>query len=50
MYTQGHTVADARRLPLNLLDVLRTFDTSTLLGAALDEEFVRACVAMKILE
>ena len=50
MYTQGHTVADVRRLPLNLLDALRTFEASTSFGAALGEEFVRAYVAMKMLE
>ena len=50
MYTQGHTVAGVRRLPLNLLDALRTFEASTLFGAALGEEFVRAYVAMKMLE
>ena len=50
MYTQGHTVAGVRRLPLNLLDALRTFEASTTFGAALGEEFVRAYVAMKMLE
>jgi glutamine synthetase len=50
MYTQGHTVAGVRRLPLNLLDALRTFEASTSLGAALGEEFVRAYVAMRMLE
>jgi glutamate---methylamine ligase len=50
MYTRGHTVAGVRRLPLNLLDALRTFEASTLFGAALGEEFVRAYVAMKMLE
>ena len=28
MYTQGHTVDDVRRLPLNLLDALRAFEVS----------------------
>jgi glutamine synthetase len=50
MYTQGHTVAGVRRLPLNLLDALRTFEASTSLGAALGKEFVRAYVAMRMLE
>jgi glutamate---methylamine ligase len=51
MYTQGHTVAaGVRWLPLNLLDALRTFEASTSFGAALGEEFVRAYVAMKMLE
>ena len=50
MYTQGHTVAGVRRPPLNLNDALRTFEASTSLGVALGEEFVRAYVAMKMLE
>jgi glutamine synthetase len=50
MYTHGHTVAGVRRLPLNLLDALRTFEASTSLGAALGAEFVRAYVAIKMLE
>ena len=29
MYTEGHTVKDAKRLPLNLLDALRALDSST---------------------
>ena len=28
MYTEGHTVKDAKRLPLNLLDALRAFEAS----------------------
>jgi glutamate---methylamine ligase len=50
MYAQRHTAAGFRRLPLNLLDALRTFEASATLGAALGEEFVRAYVAMKMQE
>ena len=35
MYTHGHTVADVKRLPLNLLDALRALERSTILGEAL---------------
>ncbi len=31
MYTDGHTVTDAKRLPLNLLDALRALDASAVL-------------------
>ncbi len=31
MYTDGHTVKDAKRLPLNLLDALRAFEASPVL-------------------
>jgi len=37
MYTEGHTVKDAKRLPLNLLDALRALESSTILGEALGE-------------
>ena len=35
MYTEGHTVTDAKRLPLNLLDALRALDASDVLKARL---------------
>lgn len=34
MYTEGHTVRDAKRLPLNLLDALRALETSSVLHEA----------------
>ena len=37
MYTEGHTVADVKKLPLNLLDALRALEASTVLGEALGE-------------
>jgi glutamine synthetase len=37
MYTDGHTVGDVKKLPLNLLDALRAFEKSTVLGDALGE-------------
>jgi len=35
MYTDGHTVSNAKKLPLNLLDALRALESSTVLGDAL---------------
>ncbi len=35
--TDGHTVKDAKKLPLNLLDALRALEGSTVLGQALGE-------------
>jgi glutamine synthetase type III len=35
MYTEGHTVSVARKLPLNLLDALRALEGSTVLGERL---------------
>ena len=37
MYTDGHTVPDAKKLPLNLLDALRALEASPVLGDALGE-------------
>ena len=37
MYTEGHTVKDAKRLPLNLLDALRALQSSSILSEALGE-------------
>lgn len=31
MYTEGHTVGDVKKLPMNLLDALRALETSTVL-------------------
>jgi glutamine synthetase type III len=50
MYQLGHTVTDAPRLPLNLLDALRAFDADTSLKAALGSEFSAAYGKMKLQE
>lgn len=50
MYAEGHTVKDAPRLPLNLLDALRNFDDDTALKAMLGDEFSRSYVKMKMQE
>jgi glutamine synthetase len=47
MYTDGHTVTDAKRLPLNLLDALRAFENSSTLQAALGAEFTAAYAKLK---
>ena len=47
MYTDGHMVKDAKRLPLNLLDALRAFENSPVLAAALGESFVKSYAKLK---
>jgi glutamine synthetase len=47
MYTDGHTITDAKRLPLNLLDALRAFQNSSTLQAALGTEFIAAYAKLK---
>ena len=50
MYALGHTVTDARRLPLNLLDALRAFAADTTLTTALGAAFSDAYVKLKTQE
>jgi glutamine synthetase len=50
MYQFGHTVTDAVKLPLNLLDALRAFDADENLKAALGTEFSAAYAKMKLKE
>ncbi|MDE1907509.1 MAG: type III glutamate--ammonia ligase, partial [Rhodospirillales bacterium] len=47
MYTDGHTVKDAKRLPLNLLDALRALEASATLKASLGESFVNSYTKLK---
>ncbi len=47
MYAEGHTVTDAPKLPLNLLDALRAFDGDTALKTALGPEFSAAFLKLK---
>ena len=47
MYQFGHTVKDAPKLPLNLLDALRAFDKDESLKAALGGEFSQAYLKLK---
>ena len=48
MYTEGHTVGDAKRLPLNLLDALRALEASTVLASALGKEFVQSYIKLRM--
>jgi glutamine synthetase len=47
MYTDGHSVQDAKRLPLNLLDALRAFEGSSLVKESLGAEFAAAYAKLK---
>ncbi len=47
MYAMGHTVTDAPKLPLNLLDALRGFDKDEALKSALGDEFSAAYLKLK---
>ena len=47
MYAEGHTVKDAPRLPLNMLDAIRALDEDTGLKSALGEEFSKSYIKMK---
>ena len=47
MYTQGHTVKNAKRLPLNLLDALRLLEKSRVLRDGLGDAFVSSYLKLK---
>lgn len=47
MYAEGHTITDAPKLPLNLLDAIRAFDADTDLKAMLGDEFAASYVKLK---
>ncbi|HEY1747511.1 MAG TPA: type III glutamate--ammonia ligase [Xanthobacteraceae bacterium] len=47
MYTEGHTVTNVRRLPLNLLDALRAYDQDETLRQGLGDEFSAAYLKLK---
>lgn len=48
MYAQPELSADAPRLPLNMLDALRTFDADTGLKSILGEDFSSAFLKLKL--
>jgi glutamine synthetase len=50
MYTEGHTVKGAKRLPLNLLDAIRALDRSGPMRSVLGEAFVDSYVKLKTSE
>ena len=47
MYTEGHTIKDAKKLPLNLLDALRNFEKDTYLRNAIGAEASAAFLKLK---
>ncbi|MGQ0673484.1 MAG: type III glutamate--ammonia ligase [Hyphomicrobium sp.] len=47
MYQLGHTVTDAPKLPLNLLDALRNFEKDIDLRSAMGAEFADAYIKLK---
>ncbi|WP_297297997.1 type III glutamate--ammonia ligase [uncultured Methylovirgula sp.] len=47
MYTHGHLVEGAKKLPLNLLDALRALEASPIYGKAFGTEFVNAYVKLR---
>ena len=47
MYAEGHTVTDAPRLPLNMLDALRAYEADPDLMSAMGEAFSRSYLKLK---
>ena len=47
MYAEGDKVKDAKKLPLNLLDALRTLEASPILRKGLGEPFISAYLKLK---
>ena len=47
MYTEGHAITDAPKLPLNLLDAMRLYDQDAGLKAAMGHEFSNAFMKLK---
>ena len=47
MYADGHKVRGAPKLPLNMLDALRTYDKDKELKTMMGEEFSKAYIKMK---
>ena len=50
MYAEGHKVRGAPKLPLNMLDAIRTFDKDKELKGMLGDEFSAAFIKMKMQE
>ncbi|MDB5397864.1 MAG: type glutamate--ammonia ligase [Rhodospirillales bacterium] len=48
MYTDGHTVKGAKRLPLNLLDALRALEKSTVLAEGLGKDLIGAYTKLRM--
>jgi glutamine synthetase len=47
MYAEGHKVTDAKRLPLNLLDALRSLEASPVLRQALGEATIASYLKLR---
>ena len=47
MYAEGHTIKDAKKLPLNLLDALRNFEADSYLKEALGKEVSAGYLKLK---
>ncbi|MCA0257876.1 MAG: glutamine synthetase, partial [Proteobacteria bacterium] len=47
MYAEGHTITNAPKLPLNLLDALRAYEADTELQQALGTSFSKAYLKLK---
>lgn len=50
MYAEGHTITDAPKLPLNMLDALRAYDADEGLKTAMGAEFSAAYLKLKHIE
>jgi glutamate---methylamine ligase len=50
MYADGHLAGDVPKLPLNLLDAVRVFSSSSVLQERLGSEFTKAYTQMKLQE
>lgn len=50
MYAEGHTITNAPKLPLNLLDALRAYEADTELQQALGTSFSKAYLKLKYSE
>ncbi|MBT4890203.1 MAG: type III glutamate--ammonia ligase [Rhodospirillales bacterium] len=48
MYAEGHTIKNAKKLPLNLLDAIRSTDKSKSVREALGDELINAYVKLKM--
>ncbi len=50
MYTEGHKVRGVKKLPLNLLDAIRTLEKDKVVRAGFGESFVKSYVKLKMEE
>ena len=50
MYAEGHSIKDAPKLPLNMLDAIRAFQKNKTMRSILGDEFADSYVKLKIEE